>query len=191
MTLQISDKSNWKTILSGIEISLECLIFASFHREPKIVRSCSSSYFKLWTFVNSRAFQSIRTVKCMWKSKTFLLWKGNYSLLETILLRIYKILIDKKKDCWIPGVEGGPKMKTEVLFLPKKMIPLGSISCCKNIFLGCFLVLVYTQKKPILWNVKQRTQVMSLNPCTVALSLYCASSSWTHTSCSTTLCFST
>lgn len=177
MTFQISETLNSKTILSGIEISIECLIFASSHGEPKIVGSCSSSYFKLWTFVNARAFQSIiRTVKCMWKSKTFLLWKGNYSLLETILLRIYKILIDKKRDCWIPGVEGGPEMKTEVLFLPKRIIALGSISCCKNIFLGHFLVLVYTQKKPILWIVKQRTQVMSQNPCTVTLSFYCASS---------------
>lgn len=121
MTLQISDKSNWKTILSGIEISLECLIFASFHREPKIVRSCSSSYFKLWTFINSRAFQSIiRTVKCMWKSKTFLLWKVIIAYLKLFYLEYIRYLLTRKRIAGFLGWKVGQRWKQKCSFCPRK-----------------------------------------------------------------------
>lgn len=53
-----------------------------------------------------------------------------------------------------------------------RMAPSGNTSCCRNIFLNHFLAFIQLviERKPILLNIKQRSQGMCQNPYIVALS---------------------
>lgn len=62
-------------------------------------------------------------------------------------LEYVRCLLPRKGECWSLGVEGGPEMKTKVLSLPKRIVPSENVLCCKNIFLGHFLILVELQRR--------------------------------------------
>lgn len=79
------------------------------------------------------------------------------------------LLTDKKKGSWIFGVESRPRWKQ--VLCPREG-RLQEILHVVKTFLGHLLALaeLVIQKRPILMNIKQRSQGTCPNPCILALS---------------------